>query len=513
MSRCMSTGTLEREMQKVLHHSEAETAVETVTSSSAAGFHDSSKGLITDPSDYIIKQNWASASTFPLSDGSDNGYVLCAEDTTHHRLGDAGLRMHIMLAETMSMFHHKISVVEAEVPVNRELDEAREKLQSLTEVLELKRMFVRDVGHEIRTPLTVVMSGLTLLEAEHGQDNPKMKWLLDAIRFSCSVSIELLNDLLTYEKLESKILVLDKTDCDLVQIVQDVVDQFSVQAIASDISLCFHMTPVLQIIVSADRKKVSQVTRNLVSNALKFTPSGGTVVINVKLVEGGFARVDVTDSGAGISHENQAKLFSNIIQFSPQLLQGGQGTGLGLYMSKGVMDLHGGYIGVESAGLDSGSSFFISMPVLAVYEVHQGSGCSRVCSELLEDVDPVGAPARQLRVLVADDAVLCRKFLARSIKPYCLECIEAKDGIQAIELIKDYGARGEPFDAVFMDSSMPHMDGGAATFALRAWGFLGKIYGVTGNAQPEDIDAFVALGADEVFVKPIAMSDVLRVLT
>ena len=109
----------------------------------------------------------------------------------------------------------------------------------------------------------------------------------------------------------------------------------------------------------------------------------------------------------------------------------------------------------------------------------------------------------KLRLLVVDDAALCRKFSRRVIGAHCSEIVEAGNGQEAVERVRESIAAGNPFDGILMDSSMPIMNGTTATRLIRRLGYAGRVFGVTGNAFQADIDDFLAHGADEVLIKPV----------
>lgn len=111
--------------------------------------------------------------------------------------------------------------------------------------------------------------------------------------------------------------------------------------------------------------------------------------------------------------------------------------------------------------------------------------------------------SHKLRLLIVDDAVLCRKFHERVLRPSCELILEASNGNEAVERVKECMANGTTLDGILMDSSMPFMNGPTATTIIRELGFRGKIFGVTGNAYQADIDDFICHGVDEVLIKPI----------
>lgn len=250
-----------------------------------------------------------------------------------------------------------------------------------------------------------------------------------------------------------------------------------------------------------------------------------------------------------------------MIQFNPELLQAGGGSGLGLFITKNIVSLHGGVISVYSQGEGHGTSFKFEIPMKVVdvgssiqqeqtqgqaqaQGQEQGHREGQGGSVVNEDKksfatpgassEPTGAQegptipllcpsslpsssstlmspppsrnGRPCRLLVVDDSQLNRKMLVRVMKAEGHECEEAVDGTFAVAKIEDVIAgRTLPFDAVLMDFVMPLMDGPTATQRIRALGYQGKVLGVTGNALQSDIDVFVRAGANAVLPKPLDM--------
>ena len=414
------------------------------------------------------------------------------------------------------------------------------------------------------------------------------------VNISCAAAVDILNDLLCYEKLESGILNLHKEDVPVATFLQDCVSMFAAQARECGVTMSIETgakeesdssSPLLaNDSILVDKFKMDQVIRNLISNALKFTPRGGTMTLHASFVQSidifsegspsnlgvvrpsrssrvkgtgntcccktrsrsapctpihrsrssigdrtdGHLVIVVTDSGAGISAENQKRLFRDIVQFNPEKLQAGGGSGLGLWITGGIVDLHGGKISVFSEGEGMGCSFTVKIPMTRLPSAalkHQLMQFSNDTDEIhfteppspfpnkfgesplmeskseLDDAPPVAAPSagpssqpqsqsgkRQFDVLVVDDSRLNRKMLLKCLRTDGHTSIEAEDGLQAIEKVKERmngtdGNVSKTFDAILMDFIMPNMDGPTATRQIRSLGYTGIIFGVTGNGK------------------------------
>ena len=266
---------------------------------------------------------------------------------------------------------------------------------------EERQAFIRYISHEIRTPLNTVFLGLEfltieLLKLHPGSDNILVLSLIDIVRdiqSPCQISLAILDDLLTFDKVEGGKMTLDLKHIGCCDFIVAVVKPFCLNAKEKgiDFSTNFNLVSkqfIIKACIHVDPSKMGQVIRNLLSNAIKFTPVQGKVVITLKheitapdrRVESTdcieklssldefaagdhWLRIEVADSGAGISTLDQSKLFGQYVQFNANKLQEGKGSGLGLWISKGIAELHGGIIGVYSEGEGKGSTFYLDLPV------------------------------------------------------------------------------------------------------------------------------------------------------
>lgn len=266
----------------------------------------------------------------------------------------------------------------------------------------------------------------------------------------------------------------------------------------------------------------------------KFTPFEGNIIVRLGLSSTlsstmmpcsesstQWARIEVQDSGPGIDSSLRSILFEDEpVRFSLTALQQTQGAGLGLYLSRSIVSMHDGRIGVEQTNANShGSLFFFELPVLEVipkaddFLVIPLDNMAMTAIELLRADLPLAVPEAILkaisneipRLLIVDDVKLCRKFHRRVLIDMFPDIAEAANGKDAVELVRDSIITGRPFHGILMDSSMPIMNGIDATREIRELGFSNPIFGVTGNAFQGDIDEFIQSGVDNVYIKPILL--------
>ena len=274
------------------------------------------------------------------------------------------------------------------------------KVESTEQSLAMKQAFVRYLSHEMRTPINVVLVGL-MVHQQHLEDknmfDAESKESVSDMRAAMDVALETLNEALICEKLQSKVMVLDKSIVNPLSFIQSSTSMFKTSAISAGIRLILpdfveNLTPESSCI-EVDVHKMSQVMRNFISNAIKFTPSGGAITVSLRSgdlrelmpaaeikhlpwIQSLFSRkvysapgdlwleVSVKDEGIGIAKENLPRIFNEVYQINPNQNQGGKGSGMGLYICKGIAELHGGRVMVHSDGLGHGCCFKVFLPLL-----------------------------------------------------------------------------------------------------------------------------------------------------
>lgn len=438
------------------------------------------------------------------------------------------------------------------------------KVFQLEKELEQRRVFVRHISHEIRTPLNTVSVGLSLLESKLKSihEFTALEISRDAQQ-ACSTAVNILTGILDYEKLGASVMTIEQEWVRPLRYLQDIIKPFLMQAKLKKLTVNFGPAQYSEINnpvykVHIDRQKMGQVIRNFISNALKFSPEGSAIDIwaRVKRGTGGTAlRLEFIDRGPGISDANQRKVFNDIVQFNANELQGGGGSGIGLWVSKKIVDLHGGRVGLISKE-GQGCTFFLELALIeearagslnnevssrerplsrlsmsifqhshrqssAVFPTTSDQPTGVSISEKLArgpSLRGAGGPsqrgigAHQLRILVTDDSAMNRKMMARLVNSVGHSSVEAGDGQQCLDMYVASIEENKPFDVVLLDRHMPVMCGKTASSTLRSMGYQGVIIGVTGDAIPADIDEFIANGANAVLVKPIQPADLDRTL-
>jgi signal transduction histidine kinase len=244
---------------------------------------------------------------------------------------------------------------------NAELNEANARLRELAE---MREEFLALTTHDLRSPLTVISGVISFFTSGRlGELSPEQKNMVGMMERNTQNLIELVNDLLDAAKLESGSLQLETTDVDLRALVSETCESFVGLAREKGLTLtCEDMPAALPRVVRADRAKLRRVIVNLLSNALKFTPKGGRVSVRVEAEGDRAARIAVADTGVGIAKDDLPFLFDKYEQARHRATRGEKGTGLGLYITRQLVELHGGTIHVESE-VGRGSTFSFTLPL------------------------------------------------------------------------------------------------------------------------------------------------------
>jgi CheY-like chemotaxis protein len=349
------------------------------------------------------------------------------------------------------------------------------------------------MSHEIRTPMNAVIGMAEVLSGTQLDD--RQRSFLDVIRDSGNNLLKLINDILDFSKIDAGQLELDSQSFDLRTVTEDIGALVAHRVAEKNIELAIRIQPFLPTGVIGDSGRIRQVLLNLVSNAVKFTDHGHVLVDVGGKAEGDNVAltVQVQDTGIGIAPENIDSVFHKFTQADGSSTRRFEGTGLGLTISKTLVELMGGSIGVESI-LGQGSTFWISL-TLPVSE--------RAAAYKILPVDISGA-----RVLVVDDNAVNRTILVEQFGSWRFRAAAVPSGKEALVALRQANGEGDPFDLVVLDYHMPEMNGEETALEIRADAANEDIPIIlltsvdrAGNAQH-----FRDIGVQEYLVKPASSS-------
>jgi PAS domain S-box-containing protein len=263
-----------------------------------------------------------------------------------------------------------------------------ETLRQVHEASRLKSEFIANMSHELRTPLSTMMGFASLIESgKAGPLTDVQKEYLGYILDSSRHLLQLIHDLLDLAKIEAGKMRLDLETVELAPLVAEVLDSMRTLGAEKDLALSFEVDPALQT-ATLDRARLKQVLFNYLSNAIKFTAEGGIVAVRVRADIGETFRIEVEDTGIGIAEDQLPRLFADFQQLDTGSAKDYQGTGLGLSLTKRIVEAQGGTVGVKSA-LGVGSTFWAILP--------------KVVSELPAPIKPMARkPGPEVQAIEAD---------------------------------------------------------------------------------------------------------------
>ena len=360
-----------------------------------------------------------------------------------------------------------------------------------------KSEFLANMSHEIRTPMTAIMGYAELIDSGEMDEKTRVE-SVQAMRRAGRHLLTIINDVLDISKIESGHMRVFEEPCGLRPLFDDVLGGLRNQAAHGHNTLRAEVSGPVPDTVLTDPHRVRQILINLVGNALKFT-SHGSVTMRVSH-EDGWLRVDVEDTGVGISADKLDSIFRPFEQGDASSTRRHEGTGLGLAISRRLADLLGGNLSARSSP-GEGSVFTLHIPA-------PGAEDAAPVSELTERASPAGGtPAMRLRgrVLLVEDGQDNQKLISFILRKAGLEVELASNGVQAVARV----ARGEDFDLIITDMQMPEMDGYEATRRLRAMGFVLPILALTANAMSGDRARCLDAGCDDYAAKPIDRGSLL----
>ncbi|ADB19171.1 PAS/PAC sensor hybrid histidine kinase [Pirellula staleyi DSM 6068] len=396
----------------------------------------------------------------------------------------------------------------------QELEEAKRAAESASHA---KDEFLANMSHEIRTPITAILGFSDLLIHDQRLQNEFPNWFESAqtVYRNGEHLLSLINDVLDLSKIEAGRLLIESIRCSPLEIVRDVCQLMSLKASEKDLTLDVSFRTDIPVTAVTDPTRIKQVLINLVGNAVKFTPRG-SVQITVDIHSSGHATmlaVEVTDTGIGMTSAQIDRLFQPFTQADASTTRRFGGTGLGLVISKRIVEALGGQVSVVSQS-GEGSTFRVLLPLIVPTESAwlTPSEALTALREPLPRPQISAGPQLTGRILVADDGIDNQRLLRQILTRAGADVTVAENGLEAVRAWQAANLAGCPFALILMDMQMPELDGYQATRRLRELGATIPIIALTAHAMTGDRDLCLQAGCDDYLTKPFERKRLLETL-
>lgn len=390
------------------------------------------------------------------------------------------------------------------------IEEQKNRLQELDKV---KSRFFANISHELRTPLTLINAPLeSLINTGKINDPEVMQTLETASRNGVSL-LSLVEEILDLAKLDAGKLELVENPTRLGELIVDILKSYKDVLASKSIHLKFHYQLDQSMAIMLDERKYDKIIRNLLSNALKFTPSGGQISVTIEAVEirgKQMFRTTVSDTGEGIHQDDLPHVFDRYYQSEQPSKKAEGGTGIGLALAKELCELFGGSISTTSE-LGKGTTFVFDIPLISVEQktivplrLEETSKLSQALQVTIEAYNQKFEVQKPV-LLITEDHPEMRAFIAQTLTPY-FEIKQAGNGAVALEILKK-----ENIDIVISDVMMPIMDGFELLEEIKRDEALHQVSVImlTARADHEDKLYALTLGIDDYLTKPFNASEFL----
>ncbi|MDR2590911.1 MAG: response regulator [Oscillospiraceae bacterium] len=377
-----------------------------------------------------------------------------------------------------------------------------------------KSHFLSSMSHEMRTPLNAII-GMTTI-GKRAEDTDRKNRAFGKIEDASSHLLAVINNILDMAKIEADKLELSPVDFDFEKMLQKIITVVSFRSVEKQQKLTVNIDSSVPTYLYGDDHRLSQVITNLLTNAVKFTPEGGAISFSASLVgevnNDCELHIEVADTGIGIAPEQQHKVFNMFEQAESGTTRKYGGTGLGLVISKQIVELMGGKIWIESV-LGQGSRFVFNIKIRQSEKNHEIANEHHDTTTHTENIGHKSNKFADFNLLIVEDIEINREILIALLEDTGLIIDIATNGEEALNMIK---TSPDKYDIIFMDVQMPVMDGLEATRRIRALPDRDRgrlpIIAMTANVFRDDIEDCYNAGMDDHLGKPLEIERIFEVL-
>ena len=415
------------------------------------------------------------------------------------------IQMILIMASLAIMFSVYNMMTKREKATEAERASAEERSKA-------KTVFLSNMSHDIRTPMNAIIGYINLAERED-ITLEELKDYLSKIKGSSHHLLALINDVLEMSRIESGKMDIEPIPMDLCKTLAEVQDMFATQMAEKNINFVVSYSEIKHKNVLCDKNRLNRILLNLVSNAYKFTPSGGVIEVSAwekdcEKADHSIYELHIKDSGMGMSEEFASKVFEPFEREKNSTVSGIQGTGLGMSITKSIVDLMGGEIHLKTAP-NKGSEFIISLTLK-----HHALAEAEAPNEEKVDTKAEVIDYSKYRILLVDDMLVNREIAGKILQRQGFKVEQAENGKDAFDKLT--ASSPGYFDVILMDVQMPIMDGFQATELIRNMEDTRyaniPIIAVTANAFSEDVKKTRDAGMNGHISKPIDIKQMLNVL-
>jgi len=388
---------------------------------------------------------------------------------------------------------------------NTEMHNANVRSEAATQA---KSSFLANMSHEIRTPLNAII-GMTKI-GKSAADKERMAYCFNKIEDASHHLLGVINDVLDVSKIESGKFELSPVEFSFEKMLQGVVNVVNFRADEKHQKINIVIDKRIPAFMIGDDQRLAQVITNLLSNAVKFTPDNGDINVNARLLSEEndlhTIQINVSDTGIGISPEQQARLFTSFQQAESNTTRRYGGTGLGLAIAKNIVEMMNGTIWIESE-LGKGATFAFTFKLKRA----ERDGTDHQEVTVTQESSIMQFEGR--RILLAEDVEINREIVLALLEPTLLTIDCAENGVEAVRIFND---APDLYDMIFMDVQMPQMDGYEATRRIRELDTPKAksipIIAMTANVFREDVEKCLEVGMNDHVGKPLDFDEIIKIL-